>query len=144
MNQELPQYKCHKVVRAARVNDIIVDVPASLLLLEGGVKIGANAEWMTKHKPQIGGYFVQYEDGYASFSPAEAFEGGYTKMPSDFRGRVVAERDELRGNLARLLAFFATLSFEGLPDAEKSRLRNQARFMDGYAAVLEERIAAFA
>jgi hypothetical protein len=57
--------------------------------------------------------------------------------------RVVSERDELSDRLGKLLAFFQTPTFVGLPEAERSRLRNQARFMDGYAAVLEERIAAF-
>jgi len=57
--------------------------------------------------------------------------------------RVVIERNELAEKLAKLLAFFQTDIFNGLPEAERSRLRNQARFMDSYAAVLEERIAAF-
>lgn len=26
------------------------------------------------------GYYVVYDGGYKSFSPAEAFEGGYTKI----------------------------------------------------------------
>ena len=34
--------------------------------------------WMLKHKPGVGGYFVAYDNGYLSFSPAGAFEGGYT------------------------------------------------------------------
>jgi len=57
--------------------------------------------------------------------------------------RVVTEKDELSEKLAKLLAFFQSETFSGLSEAERSRLRNQARFMDGYAAVLEERIAAF-
>lgn len=57
--------------------------------------------------------------------------------------RVVTEKEELAEKLAKLLAFFQTPIFAGLSEAEQSRLRNQARFMDGYAAVLEERIAAF-
>lgn len=35
---------------------------------------------MAKHKPVAGGYFVVYEDGYESFSPAKAFEEGYTRI----------------------------------------------------------------
>lgn len=57
--------------------------------------------------------------------------------------RVVDEKNELSEKLGKLLAFFQTPTFAGLSEAERSRLRNQARFMDGYAAVLEERIAAF-
>lgn len=37
-----------------------------------------SAEFMAKHKPEVGGYFVHYADGYESFSPAKAFEEGYT------------------------------------------------------------------
>lgn len=57
--------------------------------------------------------------------------------------RVVEEKKELDGRLAKLLAFFEMPIFEGLSEAERSRLRNQARFMNGYSAVLGERIAAF-
>lgn len=35
------------------------------------------SDWVAKHRPQVGGYWVQYEDGYESFSPAKAFEAGY-------------------------------------------------------------------
>lgn len=38
------------------------------------------ADYMEKHKPQVGGYWVQYVDGYQSFSPAKAFEEGYTRV----------------------------------------------------------------
>ena len=57
--------------------------------------------------------------------------------------RVITEKADLDERLGRLLAFFQTQTFEALPEAERSRLRNQARFMDGYSAVLEERIEAF-
>lgn len=60
-----------------------------------------------------------------------------------FQGRVVAEKNEVKERLANLLAFLQSQTFAGLPEAERSRLRNQARFMDGYVAILEERIAAF-
>jgi hypothetical protein len=35
-------------------------------------------EYLDKHSPQAGGYYVVYEDGYRSYSPAAAFEAGYT------------------------------------------------------------------
>ena len=57
--------------------------------------------------------------------------------------RVVTERDELAERLAKLFAFFQSPIFAGLPAAEQTRLRSQARFMDGYLAVLGERIEAF-
>lgn len=57
--------------------------------------------------------------------------------------RVVDEKNELSDRLSKLYAFFQGPIFPTLSEAERSRLRNQARFMDGYAAVLEERINAF-
>ena len=57
--------------------------------------------------------------------------------------RVVTERDELAERLSKLFAFFQSPVFAGLDAAERSRLRNQARFMDGYLAMLNERIEAF-
>ena len=35
---------------------------------------------MLKHQPTVGGYYVVYKDGYKSFSPADAFESGYTRV----------------------------------------------------------------
>lgn len=37
-----------------------------------------DAAYVRKHNPQPGGYYVVYENGYVSFSPAPAFESGYT------------------------------------------------------------------
>ena len=31
------------------------------------------SKYMEKHNPEDGGYYVKYEDGYESYSPAEAF-----------------------------------------------------------------------
>lgn len=36
--------------------------------------------YFSKHQPEAGGYYVVYADGYKSFSPAEAFEAGYTRV----------------------------------------------------------------
>ena len=30
--------------------------------------------------PEVGGYYVVHKDGYKSFSPANAFEEGYTRI----------------------------------------------------------------
>ena len=87
-NKEMPKYRCHKVVRAARITAIKWnhgpdDEPhftADITLGEiDGVWV-ANNNWMAKNSPAEGGYLVQYEDGYRSYSPAKAFEEGYTKL----------------------------------------------------------------
>lgn len=47
---------------------------------EGYAPFHVNDEYMRKHQPQVGGYWVQYQDGYISWSPAQAFEEGYTRI----------------------------------------------------------------
>ncbi len=57
--------------------------------------------------------------------------------------RVVEEKRALDAKREKLHAFFQSEKYESLTEAERARLRYQAMFMDGYATVLEERIAGF-
>lgn len=93
--RELPKYQCHKKVWALKIAEIIPNpnpdtsgqsaassygatiIPAD----EGYGAFGVDAEYMNKHQPQVGGYYVLYEGGYKSYSPAKAFEDGYTPLP---------------------------------------------------------------
>lgn len=84
----MPRWKCHKEVFAFKIREIRMigeppvsstDQRAMLVSTDGGV-VTVTAEYMRKHRPQIGGYHVVYEDGYQSFSPAKAFEDGYTRL----------------------------------------------------------------
>lgn len=88
MLDNLPLYQCHKRVRAAKI--VSIDYAGYRLRIGDGVEIFVGEEFLTKHSPQEGGYYVRYEDGYASFSPAEAFEKGYTEIPKgpQIRGAV--------------------------------------------------------
>ncbi len=77
---EMPRYRCHKEVRAARivaVNQIHSSGAAQLSFPGQTPGVEVNGSWMAKHMPMAGGYYVLYDDGYASFSPAGAFEDGY-------------------------------------------------------------------
>lgn len=83
----MPRYRCHKEVWALKIKAIeeeqhirgakrwlkTVIVPEE----KGYGPFEVSPEFMQKHKPQPGGYYVVYKDGYASFSPAAAFEEGY-------------------------------------------------------------------
>lgn len=87
---ELPKYQCHKIVHGFKITNIVRDGEgedrdtdgSAVLHHEEGyfIPVKVDAEYMSKHKPEIGGYYVIYEDGYQSFSPADAFEGGYTRI----------------------------------------------------------------
>lgn len=84
----LPEYICHKVVRAVRIADLEVlsatdgegdTEPAAVITPADRIfaPFTVSKEYCAKHKPHAGGYFVLYNDGYQSFSPAKAFEDGY-------------------------------------------------------------------
>jgi len=81
-----PKYKCHKVVQAVKIGNMqkerrpggaIYVIPAD----EGVPQFSISQEFFDKHNPEIGGYIVVYADGYESYSPAEVFEAGYTRLP---------------------------------------------------------------
>ncbi len=98
----LPQYRCHKVVSALKIRQVVKHAlpeanttaeqdaafEASAAFCGGNLfpvdesyhPIAVDAEFYRKHKPEPGGYFVMYADGYISYSPAKAFEEGYTRI----------------------------------------------------------------
>ena len=83
--QEMPKYRCHKVVHALKIERLEVPDDPSLGLLvvpadEGFAPFHVDVEWVGRHTPEAGGYYVVYEDGYTSFSPGVPFENGYTRL----------------------------------------------------------------
>jgi hypothetical protein len=161
----LPEYISHKVVRATKIIDIL-EVETStgnhvLAVLVNDVEsvIPVTQEWMDKRTPEPGGYFVVYEDGYTSYSPAKAFEEGYTpsapqqttrltgedvppEIPA-YQQRVIEESEELNERLAKLNQFIVSNLFMAVAKDEQVRLKAQKAAMAMYAAVLNERIANF-
>jgi hypothetical protein len=77
-SREMPQYRCHKEVWALKIKDIDPAFGIITPVEEGYVPFEVSEDYLAKHKPYVGGYYVVYKDGYKSFSPAEAFEDGYT------------------------------------------------------------------
>lgn len=84
----LPQYQCHKKVWALKIKALEPEEGEHGKLVgmmmypeeEGYAPKLLDAAFMTKHHPEVGGYYVQYEDGYFSYSPAKAFEEGYSRI----------------------------------------------------------------
>lgn len=87
---EMPKYKCYKEVWALKIAKIVRDGEGENRESDGSATITpeesqyapfkVDHDYMFKHKPEVGGYYVVYKDGYKSFSPAEAFESGYEKI----------------------------------------------------------------
>jgi hypothetical protein len=86
---QMPLYQSHKTVYALKIAEVLdptepqnesdgsrIIVPAD----EGYAPFRVAHEYVRKHNPQAGGYYVVYDDGYASWSPAKAFEEGYTRV----------------------------------------------------------------
>lgn len=90
---EMPKYQSHKQVWALKIKNIVFDIDlarkddretdGSAIITpeeDGYAPFSVNHAYVSKHKPQVGGYFVVYDDGYQSWSPAKAFEEGYTRI----------------------------------------------------------------
>jgi len=85
---QMPQYECHKKVWALKIEKIVIRDSCPNEESDGSAIIHpadhtfspliVDHSYMRKHNPESGGYYVVYADGYKSFSPAEAFEKGYT------------------------------------------------------------------
>lgn len=86
---EMPRYRCHEEVWALKIAKLEPDGALSrgagrscLLIPEeaGYAPFRVDEAYCRKHSPRAGGYYVVYKDGYKSFSPADAFEDGYTRI----------------------------------------------------------------
>lgn len=92
--REMPRYKCHKEVWALKIAAIAHKKNPDVTGQSASASYGAvieptefgyapfevSAEYVIKHRPEAGGYYVVYADGYKSYSPAAAFESGYTAI----------------------------------------------------------------
>ncbi len=87
--REMPRYKCHKEVWALKIKAIELhnrmpdtDYSATITPEEPGyAPFEVTYDYQVNHNPRVGGYYIVYKDGYKSFSPADAFEEGYTLVP---------------------------------------------------------------
>jgi hypothetical protein len=92
----MQKFQSHKIVEAAKIVavDDSMNSPTAdrrvyrLQVGEGALEfVDVDAAWVARHSPNtmpdalVGGYVVSYPgDGYLSWSPAEAFETGYTAV----------------------------------------------------------------
>ena len=89
---EMPKYRCHKEVHALKIDEISVPGDSEFALRlhferEPFAPLKLTSKDLEgKPTPVKGWYYVVYADGYKSFSPAEAFEEGYTLIPDHVEG----------------------------------------------------------
>lgn len=73
---EMPKYVSHKTVHALKIES--VNGHELTFTDKRYAPVTPAAEVFARYTPVPGDYFVVYTDGYQSFSPAKAFEEGYT------------------------------------------------------------------
>lgn len=84
----LPQWQSHKIVHAAKITGLIYglggegihSVRLEAPMIPPSQEFQVPENFAARGKPQVGDYLVQYDDGYVSWSPAKAFEDGYTRI----------------------------------------------------------------
>jgi hypothetical protein len=162
-------YKSHKVVQAAKIIGIDPEHLGHFeIALDDGTQVMKTDAWQVRFAPTVGSYYVVYDDGYASVSPAAAFEAGYTEVMANglteaetlatpsvaglssapatttFQDRVRQEHRELSEKTDRLATFVSSGEpWQAVAITERRRLLDQLQIMRAYAEILRERIAAF-
>ncbi len=79
---EMPRYVSHKKVWALELRsaDLTANDEGILTFTENGyAPLKVPGVMFVRYKPVPGDFFVQYEDGYKSFSPRKAFIEGYKR-----------------------------------------------------------------
>lgn len=81
---EMPRYISHKKVWALEIDTVSADADASGAKMltfcdKGYAKMRAPLEMFSRYVPVPGDFYVQYADGYKSFSPRKAFIEGYVR-----------------------------------------------------------------
>ena len=82
---EMPRYQSHKKVWALKIATINRMTPGKVVLSfrdkgYAPITLDENDSLFARYAPIQGDYYVVYDDGYKSLSPAKAFEEGYTKI----------------------------------------------------------------
>lgn len=85
----LPVYQSHKIIAALRIDNIAktpipTDTGVCIIMysneIGNGIQFNIPIADYKKHNPQIGGYWVFYQDGYESYSPTKPFKKGNTRI----------------------------------------------------------------
>lgn len=79
----MPVYRSHKEVWALKIKAFEFETRTITPEDQGYGPFPVDQEWLERNAMKqdvVGGYYVVYEDDYKSWSPAEAFEKGYTQM----------------------------------------------------------------
>jgi hypothetical protein len=87
---DLPLYQSRSTVRALKIKRFEApplgspELAAGSAILvpedEGFEPFAVSAQYVEDHHPQPGGYYVVFEAGYATYTPAHIFEYSYVRI----------------------------------------------------------------
>jgi hypothetical protein len=82
---EMPRYKSHKTVHALKIAAVEIHEDQSATIApedDGFAPFKTQPGWGERFKGSEDdrGYYVVYDDGYASWSPTKAFDEGYDRV----------------------------------------------------------------
>lgn len=134
----LPKYRSHKVVQAARI--VAIDHGERLDLAPFGV-IEVGAQWIKEKRAEVGGYFVQYADGYTSYSPEKAFVEGYYEIEQRTRGLTGNPNHEvsraMEGQWHKIVALLMARMEETAITISPPEVNNLIATVDGHAVTIK-------
>lgn len=80
----MPRYQSHKKVWALKIKTVTANSTDKRLLVafeeSGYAPMDLAYDIVARYTPVPGDYYMVYDDGYKSISPAKAFEEGYTRL----------------------------------------------------------------
>ena len=77
-----PSYRCHRFVQALKIAEVNVDAASQVWLVPDDRAYGefrVDGEFVVKHKPAPGGYFVRFDHSHESWASEDLFENGFTE-----------------------------------------------------------------
>lgn len=140
----MPKYRCFKEVWALRIASVTLDRvdrttdenQIVTVAFDDKVFAPITINLFGKPTPSAGWYYIVYEDGYKSFSPARAFEEGYMlttlipREPRDLRGKIArAINCHSRDNSAETPDFILGAYLEDCLNAYEHALRHRASWL---------------
>lgn len=127
---QLTQFTGTKTIKAC---------PMSLKEAEEILRRTIDTSAVEEDREKVEGYLVEYEDGYRSWSPKEAFEKAY-RVSETYFDRMLIEHEDCRARYQRLSDFMCTKEYRQLADEEKDRLGKQLKLMHELLIILGYRI----
>lgn len=119
----LPRYQCHKQVNALQISGIFPNSRGVELHFvdDSVIPFQMTQDWYNKHVPHVGGYLVAYDDGYLSFSPADVFHAGYSRMDEVGTDEDILEKRFWQFDAARKKSGDERYTFKGFMRAYAAR-----------------------